>query len=300
MLLRADKKEKHHINFDDMYGAWGLAGNKDSASAIGAGVIRVTQTTESQRHFGEEMIRRLDIDLLEFFLACTAIVPYYQGPLNAEIEAVLLRYTKTGEPELGGEHISAIINLHNGELLGLTKMLKQCDGENFVPHNIALNCTIAFLKMVAPELVTIADRPSLLMPEDIELGDGVNISTIHETGEESLGFSLGEVTVCWIDDHIEKLKNDDGVQFETHGMKVKMRFNDESERYVWVIVDKNSNIQVFERNIFWNFSELKRETQMWLHDGWLRAHHIGCKDSQFISGIFYSASGEKQESIKTD
>ncbi len=301
MLVRASKKEKHHINFDDMYGIWGLARNENTASAISADAITMKQTTEAQRNFGQEVLRDLNIDLLAFLLAYAAIVPYYQGPLHSEIKAIFLRYTKTGAPELDGEHISAIINLDNGELLGLTKILKQCDGETFVPHNIALRCSIEFLKTVSPEFVTTVCDQSLLMPDDINLGEGVNISTIDEAGEESLGFSLGEVSICWIDDHVEKLKDNAGIQLETHGMKVKMRFNDNSERYAWVIIDKNSNIQVFEKNIFWNFTELKRETQMWLHDGWLKAHGLGFANSQFNAGMFsnFSRVGGSETNISS-
>ena len=30
----------------------------------------------------------------------------------------------------------------------------------------------------------------------------------------------------------------------------------------------------FERDLFWNFDQFKRETQMWLHDKWLETHKI--------------------------
>lgn len=273
--MRAFKREKHTIDFDAMYAGWGLAGCSDAVAARNAGALKMAPATDAQRQFGQEALSKLNIQLWPFSLAYSAIVAYYQGPLHAEMPAILLRYTKSGIPELDGEHISAIVNLQNGKLLGLTNMLKKCDGDTFVSHATALHCATEFLKVVAPEWLMIDHNPLLLMPDDVSLGEGIHVSPPQECDEEAIGFSLGAVSVCWIDDHAEKLTDEDGRLVETHGMKVKMRFNDDSARYVWVIVDKHSDVLTFESHIFWNFAAFTRETQMWLHDGWLKTHQLG-------------------------
>ena len=74
-------------------------------------------------------------------------------------------------------------------------------------------------------------------------------------------------------DHPETITVDDKAS-QTHGIKVKMRYDDNSKRYAWCIVDKTKQVHVFERDIYWDFDKGSRETQLWLHDGWLAAHSI--------------------------
>jgi hypothetical protein len=82
-----------------------------------------------------------------------------------------------------------------------------------------------------------------------------------------------------MDAHPEKLMVDGQLQ-TTNGIKVKMHFNDDSERYAWCIIDKFGDAQIFERNISWSFTNFTRETQMWLHDRWLQHH------SNMLNAIF--------------
>lgn len=273
-------RSPHHINFSEKYPSWGLAGHATKEEAKVAGAFNIIPASPSQTLKAKAVLSGLSplAPISEgFVLASAAIVQHQQGPKHGALTGVLLRYTKSGDLELGGEHISFVVSLSDNKLLGMARMLEKCDGADWVTPSLALATSLKFLKEVASDLVGIDKLAELPLPEDLTKGQGVDI---FDGKTKAPGFSLGAVSVHWIDDHAEKLKVGMSDR-ETHGMKVKMRFNDNSERYAWVIVDKESDIHVYERNIFWNFAEFKRETQMWLHDGWLQAHGIELPNHQF-------------------
>lgn len=259
----------HHINFAEKYPTWGLAGSADAATAAAAGAFAITLASSEQIVLAKTTVASLSSSVpvsSGFKLACAAAVPHYQGPEHEARAGVLLRYTRSGEPDIGGEHISYVVDAENGVLLGAVRMLSTCDGSDFVAPDTALATTVKFLKQAAPDLVDADVTPEIELPDELPKGQGIDL-TDSETA--SSGLPVGAVAVHWVDDHAEVLGAG-----ETHGMKVKMRFIDDSERYAWVIVDKDSAVHVCERNIFWNFAEFKRETQMWLHDGWVVAHGL--------------------------
>lgn len=266
-MFKARPREAHHINFDEMYPAWGLAENQNKA-------LNVQAATPDQVNAALTHIEALDVNLENFKFVHTAIVAYYQGPKHPKIQAIWLRFTKTGEMNLGHEHISFLFDTNNWQLLGLTRMLERCDNKTFLSPNEALSKAFTFLKKNAKDLVGIDGVPGISIQDTLASGEGVDLNTMDDDKITQPGISIGEVSVMWIDDHAEKLLSEDGKATEVHGMKVKMRFNDGSERYTWVIVDKYGDIQTFERNIFWDFEQVRRETQMWLHDGWLATHEL--------------------------
>ena len=268
--IRLTHKKKHVLDYDSLYIAWGLS-NLSLADAKKSIFTHIDNTVPEDLVYPQKLASTL-VNLDHLVLASSGKIKIYQGPNNGMLEAMLLRYTKDGALNMGNEHVSFIIDGKNKALLGLVRMLEECDEQHFVMPNEALKTAHHFMRNHAPDLVTITESPDIVIPEGYHQDAGVNIETITDN-TSTLGVSLGNVAVIWIDDHAEKLNVGDRV-CETHGMKVKMRFKDKSGRYAWIIVDKNGCIQVFERNIFWNFDKYKRETAMWLHDGWLIKHNI--------------------------
>lgn len=249
----SQNNKPHHIDFDDQYPVWGTVGNKLVKTASLDQIQMAKQVLDHMIPAGFELSQQ-------------GLVSHYQGPVHEPIEGVLLRFTAAGNVCLGGEHVSAVVDLDVGHIVGFCRMLPDCEGsitERVEPH-IALQKAFEFLKKEAPDLVTIDDCPEFSYPEDY-LGGGISFSDAP--------IDLGCVSLLWIDGHTEKF-HDTITRPDTYGMKVKMRFNDNSERYAWVIVDKNSEPHVFERNVFWDFNKMQRETQMWLHDGWIMSHDI--------------------------
>lgn len=74
----------------------------------------------------------------------------------------------------------------------------------------------------------------------------------------------------WIDRHDETVTIADGpnkqAEYVIPGMKYKC-YCRESDDYAWVVVGTGGRIITFEQGIRWRNG---RETEMWLHDGWLR------------------------------
>lgn len=78
---------------------------------------------------------------------------------------------------------------------------------------------------------------------------------------------LNNMEVQWIKQHDETIN----IGSKSHiisGMKVKCR-NLVDGKYFWVIVGKDDEVIVFERDIVWNFIRGGRQTEKWLHDDWL-------------------------------
>jgi hypothetical protein len=275
MAINVALKERHTINMQQAYATWGLAGCGCKELAVHAGVLTAQLATEDEIRAGVEIFLCLGVGAPSFKRSFAAMVPHYQGPNCPAKRVLLLRYTRTGEIELGGEHISATINLDDGKVLGYCRMLKECDGRSFVDINTALRCAFHFLKSYASDLCAAQDPPLINLPPGVCQGQGISFDSKTEGTDFEPGFSMGKVSVLWVDDHQEVLSCH-GKVFETHGMKVKMSLNDHSGQYAWVIVDKFAKVQVFERNIYWDFNDMRRDTQMWLHDGWLQTWEIHC------------------------
>lgn len=179
---------------------------------------------------------------------------------------VLIRFESEDRSNqgLGGKHISAAFDVTNNKLMGLVRMVPELDNSSFVSHEEALETAIKFLQVNAPDLID----QEVIIPQLTKLENGSRIE--FDQNDERLNF--GKVQVYWIDDHAEAIIIN-GEQKEIHGMKVKM-YVPEQELYTWVIVDKNSEVLVFERDISWDFSKFQRNTQMWLHDSWILAQGI--------------------------
>ncbi|WP_205824903.1 hypothetical protein [Methylobacterium terricola] len=82
---------------------------------------------------------------------------------------------------------------------------------------------------------------------------------------------LPVLTIRWIDRHDEPLRAvRDGrtEDLALTGMKVKMR-NTADGRWFWAIVGADREVIVFERDIVWINIPGRRQTEKWLHDGWL-------------------------------
>ncbi len=84
---------------------------------------------------------------------------------------------------------------------------------------------------------------------------------------------LARMQIHWIDPHDEPIR----VQREGRteivtltGMKMKAR-NLADGRWFWVIVGSDEKPMVFERDIVWITFPGHRQTEKWLHDGWLKA-----------------------------
>lgn len=72
----------------------------------------------------------------------------------------------------------------------------------------------------------------------------------------------------WIDHHFESVHINGKVK-QIVGMKVKMR-NLKDGRWFWVIIGKNHQPIIFERDIVWVNFPAHRKTEKWLHDSWLK------------------------------
>lgn len=198
-----------------------------------------------------------------FDLKHSRLVNHYQGVSLKPATVAWLRFeaNKYEGINLGGEHISATVDLENQRVMGFTCMNKELTGEHFVSHSAALVIVINFLQKVAPDLI----NNKVVMPGKLAMGSELELNF-----EPRL--QLGNVEVHWIKPHQEQITVG-GVQQKVVGMKVKM-FIPSTGLWAWVVVDKYGNIETFERNVCWNFAMDQRETQMWLHDSWLEAQQI--------------------------
>lgn len=84
---------------------------------------------------------------------------------------------------------------------------------------------------------------------------------------------LARMQIHWIDPHDEPIRVQRDGRTETvtlTGMKMKAR-NLADGRWFWVIVGGDEKPMVFERDIVWITFPGHRQTEKWLHDGWLKA-----------------------------
>ena len=253
LKIQAKKHHQHHINFNEKYPTWGMKNN-------------LSQQITCRDHLDQCQVIAGDYVPKDYRLHCAHDVSHYQGPKYPAVKTTLLRFTRNGELNLGSEHISLSINLDDAKIYGFCRMVKSCIAtreQQLKPLN-ALQKAFPYLKKIAPELVTIDQCPEFSYPDNRQQG---GVCFTHQP------INLGLISILWIDTHAEKFYQQCDYA-DTCGMKIKMRFNDDSERYAWIIIDKQGKPQVFERNIFWDFDQMQRETAMWLHDGWLIAHNL--------------------------
>jgi hypothetical protein len=254
----------HHPHVKPNYQRFGLTGlEPSSAEATAIKHIKLLRPELCEQYM--KLAQKL-VDLGGFRLVRSYMALHYQDKDTQPITVAWLRFERAGKTQLevGGEHISFTFDVSNGRLMGLVRILAQLDNADFVTHQQALTTAVQFLRIQAPDLLS----EDINMPQLTALPKGSRIEFSKEDG----GAKLGKLQLHWIDDHTETGAVN-GRKFITHGMKMKL-FNPEQELYTWVIIDKNAQIQVFERNISWNFAKYQRDTQMWLHDQWLVAQEI--------------------------
>ena len=148
-----------------------------------------------------------------------------------DVPARLIRYARRDgvNGNLGGEHFSVVQGV-DGRLLGFTHM------------------TLA-----------LADRP---LPDKART-EAVARAFLAEWAPDL----LPRMEIHWIDAHDETVR-DGGTAVTLRGMKVKAR-NRADGRWFWVIVGADERPMVFERDIVWITLPGRRQTEQWLHDGWL-------------------------------
>ncbi|MEM9243761.1 MAG: hypothetical protein AAGA27_06890 [Pseudomonadota bacterium] len=235
------------------YEHWGLAGS--------------LRQLAHQKQFGQaealQLLARYCQDNDEFCLVSEQAVPYYQGAPLPSREVTLLRFQRKNNTPitLGGEHISIVYDHNTNQLLGLTRMLSQLDGSDSISHQLALDTALKFLQTHAPDLLS----TSIQAVQLVKLPASKRIVF-------SPGLVFDKVTVNWIDYHKETILVNNQV-VEIYGMEVKLYIPEQS-LWAWVIVDNYGQVLTFERNIAWDFDRMRRQTQMWLHDAWLKQHHF--------------------------
>lgn len=257
------------ITFD--YPTWGLAEQSASPDVKSVKPLLPIQTEQAMRALNEHKI-----DLEGFKLTNTSLVEHYRGKTVAADKLALVRFEREDKQNTGlaGEHISATINLATNKLIGLTRMQAHLTGDSNVAHQVALDKAVAFLKQAAPDLMPASASAPVL--------------TTKLAGDAKMDFEddpkkAGNIEIHWIGGHTEDVvAGNDNIK--VHGMKVKM-YIPSTELWAWVVVDKEGDVQTFERNIFWNFTKFKRETQMWLHDKWLDAQKINLPAAPAVSNV---------------
>ena len=263
VIVEKEEDDSHLVPVFD-YPTWGLAENSD---------LQPTQIVvlPFEKTVTAVAILSKYVDLTGFALKSSGIVKHYQGKDQISLSLIWLRFERENGKNngIGGEHISVTVDITEGKVMGLTRMQASLSGDAYVSHQAALTHAIEFLKIAAPDLMP----KNAIIPTINSLTPGTRIDFSPE-------LKIGNVEIHWINDHKEDVVVGLG-ETEVHGMKVKM-FIPSSELWAWVVVDKNGNIETFERNIFWNFSEFRRETQMWLHDKWLSAQEIAMPN--FLKG----------------
>lgn len=88
---------------------------------------------------------------------------------------------------------------------------------------------------------------------------------------------LARMQISWIEPHDEPIRSVRDGRTETvtlTGMKVKAR-NLADGRWFWVIIGSDGQPMVFERDIVWISFPGRRQTEKWLHDGWLKEQAVG-------------------------
>lgn len=166
----------------------------------------------------------------QFLLNTFDLINTENGLMDGE-KVITHRYQKSSPIHYFGEHISFVFSSDN-KLKGLTRMSKEFElVNNELPtKDKAKEVALDFISSYAGDL-------------------------------------LKNMEIKWIKPHDETVKIGD-ISHIVSGMKVKCRNLDDG-KYFWVIVGKDNNVIVFERDIIWNFIKGGRQTEKWLHDGWL-------------------------------
>lgn len=241
------------------YQTWGLAENTGEATTL-------KSLTSKYLEKILDIINKIS-DIEKFQIKSAKLTEHYQGKSLKSKKLAWLRLERCDgkNTELNGEHISAIIDINTFQLIGFTRMEKALAGEISVNHQIALNLAVEFLQQFASDLISHNITTSQL-----------NFKTSDLKSDDKIEFNpalnIDKIQVHWIGQHTEEIISQQE-KIEIHGIKVKM-YIPATQLWAWVIIDKNKNILTFERDIFWNFDEFKRETQMWLHDKWIETHKI--------------------------
>lgn len=233
------------------YEVWGQ-GNE------GKPFICISDSTSTQSALN---IAKINFDLTDLKLDISLLVDSYRGPQLPSFTLVLLKFSKNDEPllSLDGEHLTILIDIFNKKVHGFTKMFfDENISHNIIPHKVALEKAIYFIQKISPDLIPINE---VKLPK---------ISNKKLTSKLSFVVKpkIGNTELHWINKHYEYLKIRDK-KYQIFGMKVKL-FIPDRNLWAWVIVDSAGNIQTFEKDIYWNFSKFIRDTQMWLHNDWIK------------------------------
>lgn len=143
----------------------------------------------------------------------------------------VVRYEQDTTRDLGGEHITTVVD-SEGTLFGYTRM------------------TVAGAKSPVP-------------------ADDKARQTAFEWLERFASDHADGLSVQWVDQHDEEVRDKAGAAHTVSGAKVKTHH--ENGLYTWMIVDGNGEIITYERDVRWDGSANRRATQMWLHDKWIAA-----------------------------
>lgn len=235
------------------YESWGLFGRCD-VNPVDVTTLRLNALIKTLTSIG--------ISFNDGFKAIYAAeVSYYQGAERQALSVIWVRFqrSKTHEIQLNDEHISLVYEVASEKLLGLTRMVISNESTS-VSHQVALEKAIAFLMVMAPDLM----GQAITVP-------ALNKFPLSSRMEFPGGYALNEcLQLNWIGQHTETIIQA-GVEHMVSGIKVKY-FMPKQNLWAWVIVDGEGNVQTFERNVSWNMPAMQRETQMWLHDKWLMQH----------------------------
>lgn len=244
---------KHYVQ--PKYESWGMVGS-----------LKVIENLEISRYSNVlKFIDKMQILHSDYKLVSAIEVKHFISELK-EITSVVVRFIPSfinaSKLQYGGEHISFVYDIEGDRLLGMTNMTdKKHQNVPFLSHEVALKKAIDFLYEIAPDLMETNDQEIELI--EIDNGDRMIFSP---------SLKIGKIEVNWIDVHEEFfLKKDDINKTIVDGLKVKMYIPD-TNLWVWVIIDRNGEVQTFERDISWDFSKMERCTQMWLHDEWIQLH----------------------------
>ncbi len=151
--------------------------------------------------------------------------------------AVLTRHERRDGRNAGleGEHFSAVVAA-DGTLKGFANISLDLAGKPLPSRERSEQIARGFLQDTAPDL-------------------------------------LPRMKISWIEPHDEPILVTRDGRNETvtlTGMKMKAR-NLADGRWFWVIVGADEKPMVFERDIVWITFPGHRQTEKWLHDGWLKA-----------------------------
>lgn len=150
-----------------------------------------------------------------------------------DAEIVLRRFQPSGRAsvDLGGEHVSFVVEQESERLKGFTRLYGGVSDGALPTEDVARQVALGFLHRQAPDL-------------------------------------LSNHKILWIDRHDEQVQAE-GRKVTLSGMKVKFRNLDDG-LYFWVILAADGSVMTFERDIHWITFPGHRGTEKWLHDSWLQ------------------------------